>query len=272
MSSKKAKKEAAKQAAKAKDCAADFAERTGDLVQTGASDLAGKIRKSEVIDKATETANELSDKAGKAWKDSGLEDRAVELAEKVKDSDAAKVASDKTRFYTNAGLASLGGWLASGPAAEKLGIKHRRTWPFWLLAAIGVGIGFVIGRLTAPRPGVDVRNDLASAADRLATKASTVIEDAGNKVDEATEAVSDAVDEAAQTADEAVELATDNIKSALEADDRTKTLPSVDIDVADGTVFVRGEVPVEVDEDALRDVIGKVPGVRDVDVNLTRTA
>jgi osmotically-inducible protein OsmY len=33
-------------------------------------------------------------------------------------------------------------------------------------------------------------------------------------------------------------------------------------------VFVRGEVPSDVDQDAIRDVIRAVPGVRDVDLQL----
>src|SRR5690625_4720243 len=127
-SKKKAQKQAAKQAARAKDYAADLAEQAGGYVQSGATDLAGKIRKSEVIDKASATAADLSDKAAKAWHDSGFEDRALDLADSVKDSDVAKKASDKTRLYTDAGLATLGGWLASGVAAEKLGIKKQRTW------------------------------------------------------------------------------------------------------------------------------------------------
>jgi hypothetical protein len=46
---------------------------------------------------------------------------------------------------------------------------------------------------------------------------------------------------------------------------------AVNVNVAEGTVFVRGPLPEGVDEQAVRDVIAKVPGVTDVDLQLTTT-
>jgi osmotically-inducible protein OsmY len=61
----------------------------------------------------------------------------------------------------------------------------------------------------------------------------------------------------------------DKIRSELANDPRTAELPNLDVNVANGTVFVRGSVPSAFHEEALRDVITRVPGVHDVDLQVT---
>lgn len=61
----------------------------------------------------------------------------------------------------------------------------------------------------------------------------------------------------------------EKIRSELASDPRTAELPDLDVNVANGTVFVRGTVPPGFHEEALRDVITRVPGVHDVDLQVT---
>jgi hypothetical protein len=61
----------------------------------------------------------------------------------------------------------------------------------------------------------------------------------------------------------------ETIRSELASDPRTAQLPNLEVNVAGGTVFVRGTVPPGFHEDALRDVITRVPGVHDVDLQVT---
>lgn len=64
----------------------------------------------------------------------------------------------------------------------------------------------------------------------------------------------------------------DEVRSHLSADPRTADLPGLAINVAEGTVFVRGSVPPGYEDLAIRDVISSVPGVNDVDLQVTTTS
>lgn len=248
---KKASTRAEKAGVKAADRAADLAERTGERLHGGASDLAVRLRESEAIGRAQETAGELGERAKDAWHDSHLDERAAELAKRVRDTEVAQKAADRTKHLTESGLAALGAWLATSPAAEQLGVKKQRAWPLWTFALVGAAVGFVIGRLTAPKPGADVRGELAAAADRLTNKAS------------------DAIGDAKEDAGPVATVLADTVRSTLAADTRTAELAGLSVNVAEGTVFVRGKTPADVDEAAIRAVIAAVPGVRDVDLQLT---
>jgi hypothetical protein len=61
----------------------------------------------------------------------------------------------------------------------------------------------------------------------------------------------------------------ETIQSELISDPRTAKLPDLKVNVAGGTVFVRGTVPYGFNEDTLREVIARVPGVHDVDLQVT---
>jgi osmotically-inducible protein OsmY len=61
----------------------------------------------------------------------------------------------------------------------------------------------------------------------------------------------------------------DQVRSHLSADPRTADLPGLAINVAEGTVFVRGSVPAGYQESAIREVISSVPGVNDVDLQVS---
>jgi osmotically-inducible protein OsmY len=61
----------------------------------------------------------------------------------------------------------------------------------------------------------------------------------------------------------------EEIRSTLDADPRTAGLPGLSINVAESTVFVRGSVPQGYDEASIREVVAAVPGVTDVDLQVT---
>jgi hypothetical protein len=63
----------------------------------------------------------------------------------------------------------------------------------------------------------------------------------------------------------------EDIRSELDSDPRTAGLIDLAINVSDRTVFVRGNVPAGFDPTAIRDVIAAVPGVTDVDMQVTYT-
>jgi osmotically-inducible protein OsmY len=60
----------------------------------------------------------------------------------------------------------------------------------------------------------------------------------------------------------------DKVRTRLGEDPRTTDLPSLNINVVDGTVVVRGSLPDDADETAVRDVVAGVDGVRDVEMEL----
>lgn len=256
---KKATKKAAKRAeqagAHAQERAAEFAERAGARAQETASEVADRLRHSDALAKAQARSSEFASLARDKWRDSHMDDRVADLAENVRGSDAYKHASKRTKRATEDSLAALGGWLSKGKSAELLGVKERRRWPLWVVGVLSMGVGFVAARLMGSRSGSDVRDDFIAAADRLQTEPPPS--------PEASES-----EGASQSPPNSMALA-DEVRSTLDRDPRTTGFSDLAINVAEGTVFVRGNVPADADEGAIREVIADVPGVHDVDLQLT---
>jgi len=61
----------------------------------------------------------------------------------------------------------------------------------------------------------------------------------------------------------------EEVRGRLDADDRTSGLSGLAINVAEGTVFVRGSVPSGLDPDDIRRIIAGTPGVTDVDLQVS---
>jgi hypothetical protein len=254
---KKSAKKAAKRAEKAgtavSDRAAELTERAGSAAEKAgtvaserAVELAERLRESDALHKAQDKGSELADIAKSKWRDAELDQRAVELADRLKESDAGQQATRKAKDVTDTSLAALGAWLSAGAGAdklhldEKLGIQRKRRIPAWLWTLIGVALGFAAAKLMSDSSADPVRDDLAAAADRLAQT----------------------------TPSPATTVLADTVRTTLQGDPRTADLKQVNINVADGTVFVRGSIPSGVDSDAVRQVIEGVPGVEDVDLQL----
>jgi hypothetical protein len=261
MSKRKAAKKTAKMTDVAQERAAEIAERAGALAQDTAHDLAELLRDSEAIQKAqlkgAEVADlarakwtdaeldkrlaELTDLAKAKWSDAELDKRAAEIAKQVRETDAAKEAAKRAKDMTDSSLASVGGWLAASKAADRMGISPKRRVPAFIWALLGLVVGFAASKALAQKSDGEVRDDLAAAADRLAARAP---HPAGT-------------------------VLADTIRATLQGDPRTADLRQININVAEGTVFVRGSIPSGIDTDAVRSVIESVPGVEDVDLQLS---
>lgn len=235
-STAKATKKASKRARKV---AQDKGGEAGDRV----AEVAERIKKSDALGEASDRGAALLDTARDRWDDSDLDKRAAELAKRLREAEATQNALDRAQKTSDKSLAVVGGWLGSGPLAQKLGLTERRKWPFAVAAAIGAVLGFAVAQAMKRGSTDTIRDELADAADRLASGGGSAT------------------------------VLADTIRTTLDADPRTAQLEPLDINVSDGgTVFVRGTVPAEADQDAIRDVIASVPGVVDVDLQLTTTA
>jgi hypothetical protein len=243
--SKKAAKRAEKAGHEAQERAAEYAEKMGEAASEAAAEVAERLRKSEGLAKAQAKGVEYAGKAKKRWEDSELEERLVDIAHRARESDPAKKAEAKTKDVTDASLAALGDWLTTSKSGkrvgEKLGVQKRRRWRTIAATGIGVAAGFAIARLVQPKPLPELTDDFSASAERLsAPPVGTAL--------------------------------VDSIRAALDADGRTAGLDDLAINVAEGTVFVRGTVPEGTDEGAIREVVAGVPGVTDVDLQLTTAA
>lgn len=235
-------------------------ERVADLVEQ-AQDLADRARASEGLKRAQVRGGELAalggemalkarDTARESWHDSGLNDRAADLAQRVKESEQYRTASHQGRDAADRALASIGDWLSHGPAAKKLGVRpanKRRSAGMWLLGVLGVAAGFAAGMVMGARKKATV-DEFQSVVGRIGQ---------------------DTPDIGAPAAQKPV---ADEVRTRLGQDPRTSELPKLNINVAEGTVFVRGAVPEGTDEEAIRAVVGTVPGVEDIDLQLSTRA
>lgn len=223
-----------------------------------AAEFAERVRDSEAFLKAQAKGNELAQRTRQRVKDAELDEKAAELAERVRNSDAAQQAFATVQRLSDEQLVRLGGWLGRGKTADKLGLRpaKRRRVPAWLVLVGGVAAGYVIGLLTAPKRGDELRHDLVQQSHELREDLATTAQ----RLQQDTE------DAAAPPAQKPL---ADKVRTRLGEDPRTSSLPKLNVNVAEGTVFVRGSVPSDVNEDDIRAVIASVPGVEDVDLQLS---
>lgn len=231
-------------------------ERAAELADR-AAELAGRVRDSDAYARAQAKSMLLAERTRTRIKDAELDEKAAELAERLRSSDAAQQALATAHRVSDEQLSRLGGWLSRGKAAEKLGVRPaKRRLPAWLALLVGAGIGYLVGTLTAPKRGDELRDDLF-------VRASEIRDDAATTVERVTQ------DTADMSAPPSQKPIADEIRTRLGEDPRTADLPKLNVNVAEGTVFVRGSLPNGFDESAIRDVITGIPGVEDVDLQLT---
>lgn len=222
-----------------------------------AADVADKIRRSDAYGKAWERGGELAAKGSSAALLARNRLSDSELADVIRDSETLAEARERSKVLKGTALAGLGTWLGSGSVGQQLGVqKRRRRWPGWLLACVGVGAGYALGVLTAPKRGEELRDDWAAASSSFKDQA-TKAEDRASQ---------DTSDVSAPPAEKPL---ADKVRTVLGEDPRTSDLPKLNVNVVDGTVFVRGAVSSEVDTETIRVVIADVEGVDDVDLQLT---
>ncbi|MPZ88859.1 MAG: hypothetical protein GEU81_12450 [Nitriliruptorales bacterium] len=226
-----------------------------------ASELIERVKDSEAVAKAQAKSGELAELARTKMKDAHLDERALELGERartiVRESEAAQRAAERARVAGDQTLERVGAWLADSGTAEKMGMQptRRRRFSAWLALVVGAGVGFVVAKLTERQEAVEPFDDFAASAERMATtppppsRAPVEPTDTNGGLDLA-----------------------NRIRSSLDADPRTAELGGLAINVAETTVFVRGSVPQGTDEASIREVVAGVPGVTDVDLQVTASA
>jgi hypothetical protein len=230
-----------------------------------------------------ERAAELAELARTKVKDAHLDERAAELAERarttIRESETAQRAAERARIAGDQTLERLGAWLTETGAAEKLGMQpmRKRRWPGWLALAVGAGagVGYVVAKLTERQETMESLDDFAASAERLATTppptTATTEPSTAAPVTPPTPTETAAASAQPTTVNGGLDLA-DRIRSRLDADPRTAELKGLAINVVETTVFVRGSVPEGTDEGTIREVISGVPGVTDVDLQVTTSA
>jgi hypothetical protein len=249
-----------------------------------ASELAAlameKLRESELDTKAAELAKntrkmirdaELEAKAAEIAaltrsriKDSGLDDLATDVVGRVREaavalqaSDAAQQAAEAAREATDKTLEKVGEWLgdtdvgdrlADTAVGDRLGLSSpSRKRPWWALALIAGAAA--AGTAVAVLRGRNETEDDPWAGEQFAPTTPP-----------STESVAPTV------ADRPLE---ERVREALGQDPRTADVSRLNVNVVDGTVFVRGAVAANVDQSVLRTVVEGVEGVSDVDLQVT---
>ncbi len=255
-----AKGRAARKAAKASKASAKAAAglRAGELLE--------RARETEPVARAQAVGTDLAERVREAH----LDERAAQLAERMRESDAAQRAAAATRRASDQAFDRAGGWIATSGAAERLGVerKRRRRGPrAVLLLLIGAGLGYLAAWLQKRRAESQQADAFTDSADWLAATPPSGTPPATSRsaADEMPVVTGPLADESGVLGEP---LETE-VRISLHADPRTADLPELAINVAEGTVFIRGSVPSDYDSDAIRDVVSGVPGVTDVDLQLT---
>ncbi len=233
-------------------------------VQETAAALADKVRDAKLDERAAEIAATARERVREAE----LDARAAELAAKVREAavveqvaETAASVADTAREAVETARDRVGERLADTKVADRLvdtkvgevlGVRpkpRRKPWALLTAGAVAAGVaaGLVIFRRRGGAGAMDtgIDTDLAAGAPET-----------GDTLERSTAP--------------GVALPLEGrVREAIGADPRTATMPALNINVVDGTVFVRGTVAADVDEDALRSVIEGVEGVTDVDLQVT---
>ncbi|MGI8574403.1 MAG: YtxH domain-containing protein [Egibacteraceae bacterium] len=295
--SKKAQHETKKAISNAREASADMSTALRDLglalseqVKTmqldgRAGELAGKVASSDALAKAVKSdalrkavksgamsklvkgntlsklgaAGALATKGLSAYSDTDINAKVADLTDRVLASEGYQQARENAERASASGLAALGTWLTQEPQASKLGVQPRKRSKGWLTILFGLLAGYAIGVLTAPKPGRETRQELNRRGGNLANEADRLKRSATD----------DASDMGTPSADRPL---VDKVRTRLGEDPRTSDLPKLNINVAEGTVFVRGAIPDGTDQESIRSVIVSVPGVEDVDLQLSESS
>ena len=222
-------------------------------VSDSAASVAEKVRDAKLDERAAEFAALAREKVRQAE----LDARAAEIAAKVRDSgvaeqvvETAAQVAEGARDAAETALERVNDWLVDTKVGDALGVQppppRRRRKPWALLTAGAVAAGVAAG-LVLFRRKENQQFDEDWAASGFNTG-----------------------DNLQPSSAPGVALPLEGrVREAIGADARTAALPALNINVVDGTVFVRGTVASDVDQEALRTVIQSVEGVTDVDLQVT---
>lgn len=157
------------------------------------ADMAEQIgqRSREIAEAVSQASDNVTHRAEEAWKDSAPQRREAEKAARHIARDAIRwgrrtwqhdVRPEMRKLWKQrkAAIAAAGAAIPAGrelveDAAARAGIRERREQRHWaaffLGIAIGAAVGAVIAILTTPKPGREMRDDLAEKARDAADKA-----------------------------------------------------------------------------------------------------
>lgn len=267
---KRAEKRGEAARGKAAEAIVEAARESAAEIEVKAGQVAERIKASDAVQRAQAKGAELAATARTKVDEANLEERAAALtatarAKAAESEAAAQRARASARRAGDERLERVGEWLAASKAGEALHVTQTpppRRRAGWLFLLLGLALGYAVAKLTAQRQD-DYADDFAAAAERLSPPAQPRAGD-----------VSTASPAATVPGDAPVtgRPLAERVRAGLDADERTRELPGLAINVAESTVFVRGTVPAGFDEGAIRDVVGGVPGVTDVDLQVTATA
>jgi gas vesicle protein len=187
-----------------------------DDAATRVRSMAEKMLEADVADQIAKRGRELSlavgeaseavaSRASEAWRESAPSRREAEKALRRASRDAArwgrstwkKDLEPTLRQFWGRRAVALGAAGAAIPAgrelvedaAARLGIKQRREQRHWTAFFVGILIGAVIGAvaalLTTPKPGSEMRDELATSARDAAGRARGAAEKAADRAKEA---------------------------------------------------------------------------------------
>ena len=246
--------------------------KTVTKVQDRATAVADKVRDAKLDERAIDLANLVSEKVRDAELDtraaelaalarekvssSGLDDAAAELVTRARNAAVVQQATgatvavaDSAREVTERTLDRVGEWIGEGKVGDALGLKRRRRLPRWgLLIGAAVAAGAAAGMVVMRRR--DAQTPLDWDAGGLS------LDDTRTR----------------STAPGVALPLEGRVREALGQDPRLEGMGPLNINVVDGTVFVRGTVSADMDQAALRSVIEGVEGVTDVDLQVTADA
>jgi len=257
----------------------ELAERVRDseafrTAQGKSSELAERVRDLEAFQTAQVKGSELAAVTRDKVREAHLDERAAELAEKVRDSAAVQTAAANARDVSDRTLLKVGGWLSQGKPAERLHLQPaKRRFPGWLAMILGLAAGYVIGMLTSPK-----RQDMATefgSADAWTPSPPPAPASASPSTTAPEGGLEDGtggIEPTAPPQSLAQKPLEDRVRTALGQDPRTADLPRLNVNVVEGTVFVRGSAPAGFDEAAVRAVVEGVEGVTDVDLQVSADA
>ncbi len=258
------------------DKAADLAAQVREAkLDQRAAELAERVRDSEAFRTAQVKATELAAVTRQMAREAHLDERAVDLAERVRDSAGVQAAAANVRDVSDRALLRLGGWLSEGKTAERLHLQRaKRRFPGWLAMILGLGAGYLIGMLTS-RKHDDLSTEFGAAdawtppppSPTPATDVASTAAATGGL-----EGGTGGIEPDAPPQSVAQKPLEDRVRTALGQDPRTADLPRLNVNVVEGTVFVRGSAPAGFDEAALRAVVADVEGVTDVDLQVSADA
>ena len=243
--------------------------KTVAKVQGRASAVAEKVRDAKIDERAVELATlarekvrdaeldaraaELAALAREAVHNSGIDEAAAELVARARGAAVVQHASETTshladsaRETTERTLDRVGEWIGDGKVGDALGLRRRRRrlprWSLLLGAAVAAGAaaGMVVYRRREAEAALDWDLDTTPTDDLNRSTAPGVSLPLEGRV-----------------------------REAIGQDARLGGIGPLNINVVDGTVFVRGSVSSDMDQDALRSVIAGVEGVTDVDLQVS---